>query len=626
MEDSNGSKPFMVTSSLSFQVTTPSFYNQPKKFASVAPPRPKGQSTQSQSPTFSSSFASIATVGRVGEIPPPPSSISDDFPPPPPPLDAELPAPPPECQLSPPASEAPPPAFPPPPPVAEDLPLPAPPEDVSFVPSDSSPAPPPPPPPPPPAPPLPEPGTSLQKSLEKQTSFDRQLDSLTDMLSEMETRKPFNPKVSSHLSSVPTPKPPAPPPTAPKPSLSFLPPPELQDRPPPAPWAEELRARTTLRQGGTSTASPPASGPPLGKGPAAAPKTTFTPSQPASNFSPRPGNSVSSAAPQGVNLAPKVTSHISFPPPPAAPPGPPPPPASVPAPAPAVSNAKASLSVNQEKTSPAPASPQPKPAPSPTSTASPYGSAKASPTPPKAAQPKAPGAGAPPGGVPLSMREVEELERMTKDFIKDMDNRAPVITSAPTEVCGKCGEALSRSQPAVRAMDKLFHSHCFCCMTCHRPLQGMQFYDRDGTPECEECYVNSLAVCSRCGERITDRVLKAVGQCFHAHCFRCTACSCTLEGSPFITDDNNNPYCVTDYHRRFSPLCVSCNEPIVPDPGSEETLRVVALEKNFHLKCYRCEDCARPLSIEADADGCYPLDGKILCMKCHTKRAKQAMK
>lgn len=60
-----------------------------------------------------------------------------------------------------------------------------------------------------------------------------------------------------------------------------------------------------------------------------------------------------------------------------------------------------------------------------------------------------------------------------------------------TEVCGKCGEALSRSQPAVRAMDKLFHSHCFGCMTCQRPLQGMQFYDRDGAPECEECYVVS---------------------------------------------------------------------------------------------------------------------------------------
>lgn len=222
------------------------------------------------------------------------------------------------------------------------------------------------------------------------------------------------------------------------------------------------------------------------------------------------------------------------------------------------------------------------------------------------------------------MREVEELERMTKDFIKDMDTHAPVITSPPTEMCGKCGEALSRTQPAVRAMDKLFHSTCFCCMSCQRPLQGMQFYDRDGSPQCEDCYMSSLAVCSRCGERITDRVLKAVGQCFHAQCFRCSTCSCILEGAPFITDDNNNPYCVQDYHRRFSPLCVSCNEPIIPAPGSEETVRVVALDKNFHLKCYRCEDCTRPLSIEADENGCYPLDGRILCMKCHTQRAKRA--
>lgn len=59
------------------------------------------------------------------------------------------------------------------------------------------------------------------------------------------------------------------------------------------------------------------------------------------------------------------------------------------------------------------------------------------------------------------------------------------------EVCGKCGEALSRTQPAVRAMNKLFHSACFCCMSCHRPLQGMQFYDRDGSPECEDCYMVS---------------------------------------------------------------------------------------------------------------------------------------
>lgn len=48
-------------------------------------------------------------------------------------------------------------------------------------------------------------------------------------------------------------------------------------------------------------------------------------------------------------------------------------------------------------------------------------------------QPSPPGPVAiPGGGVPLNMREVEELERMTKDFIKDMDTHAPVITSHPT--------------------------------------------------------------------------------------------------------------------------------------------------------------------------------------------------
>lgn len=85
-----------------------------------------------------------------------PSSFLSDFPPPPPPpLDDDLPAPPPECHITPSASDAPPPAFPAPPPVADDLPLPAPPEDSACPPSCPSP------PPPPPPPPLPPTGTSI---------------------------------------------------------------------------------------------------------------------------------------------------------------------------------------------------------------------------------------------------------------------------------------------------------------------------------------------------------------------------------------------------------------------------------------------------------------------------------
>ncbi len=51
----------------------------------------------------------------------------------------------------------------------------------------------------------------------------------------------FYQQLPSQYPAAPAPKPSAPP-TAPKPALSFLPPPEMGDRPPPAPWAEELKA------------------------------------------------------------------------------------------------------------------------------------------------------------------------------------------------------------------------------------------------------------------------------------------------------------------------------------------------------------------------------------------------
>lgn len=74
MEDPSGNKPYMVTSSLNFKVTAPSFYNQPKKFASVAPPRPKSQTPPSgPSPTP----VGTAVIGRVGDLPPPPPTLSD---------------------------------------------------------------------------------------------------------------------------------------------------------------------------------------------------------------------------------------------------------------------------------------------------------------------------------------------------------------------------------------------------------------------------------------------------------------------------------------------------------------------------------------------------------------------
>ncbi|GFN96401.1 lipoma-preferred partner-like protein [Plakobranchus ocellatus] len=58
----------------------------------------------------------------------------------------------------------------------------------------------------------------------------------------------------------------------------------------------------------------------------------------------------------------------------------------------------------------------------------------------------------------------------------------------------------------------------------------------------------------------------------------------------------------------------------MPDPGQEETVRIVAMDKSFHVDCYRCEDCKCQLSSEVEGRGCYPLDDHILCKNCNAKR------
>uniref|UniRef100_A0A8C0N7N3 Zyxin n=1 Tax=Canis lupus familiaris TaxID=9615 RepID=A0A8C0N7N3_CANLF len=222
---------------------------------------------------------------------------------------------------------------------------------------------------------------------------------------------------------------------------------------------------------------------------------------------------------------------------------------------------------------------------------------------------------------PLSLKEVQELEQLTQQLMHDMEHPQRQNV-AVNESCGRCHQPLARTQPAVRALGQLFHITCFTCHQCGQQLQGQQFYSLEGAPYCEGCYTDTLEKCNTCGQPITDRMLRATGKAYHPQCFTCVVCACPLEGTSFIVDQANRPHCVPDYHKQYAPRCSVCEGPIMPEPGREETVRVVALDKNFHMKCYKCEDCGKPLSIEADDNGCFPLDGHVLCRKCHTARAQ----
>ncbi|XP_045351940.1 zyxin [Leopardus geoffroyi] len=567
---------------ISVSVSAPAFYAPQKKFGPVVAPKPKVNPFRpgdSEPPPVAG--AQRAQMGRVGEIPPPPA---EDFPPPPPPIlgdgdDSEG------------ALGG---AFPPPPPPIEEPFPPAPLEEEIF---------------PSPPPPLEEEGgpeaaiPPPPQPREKVSSIDLEIDSLSSLLDDMTRNDPFKARVSSGY---------VPPPVA----TPYIP-----------------KSNTKPATGGTAPLPPwksPSSSQPLPQAQAQPLSQTQFHVQP--------------------QVKPQVQLHVQPQPQPQAqaqpqpvpfantqPRGPP-----APSPAPKFSPVASKFTPVASKFSPgAPGGPGSQPnqklgspeAPSSSSTGSPqspsftYAQQKEKPrvqekqhpvAPPAQSQNQVRSSGAP---GPLTLKEVEELEQLTQQLMQDMEHPQRQNV-AVNESCGRCHQPLARTQPAVRALGQLFHITCFTCHQCEQQLQGQQFYSLEGAPYCEGCYTDTLEKCNTCGQPITDRMLRATGKAYHPQCFTCVVCSCPLEGTSFIVDQANRPHCVPDYHKQYAPRCSVCEGPIMPEPGREETVRVVALDKNFHMKCYKCEDCGKPLSIEADDNGCFPLDGHVLCRKCHTARAQ----
>lgn len=74
---------------------------------------------------------------------------------------------------------------------------------------------------------------------------------------------------------------------------------------------------------------------------------------------------------------------------------------------------------------------------------------------------------------------------------------------------------------------------------------------------------------------------------FHLQVSSFCQCPCSLSNQNYLS-----------VFRKFAPRCSVCKEPIMPAPGQEETVRIVALDRDFHVHCYRCEVCGQcPLTL-----------------------------
>ncbi|CAF1223435.1 unnamed protein product [Rotaria sordida] len=213
----------------------------------------------------------------------------------------------------------------------------------------------------------------------------------------------------------------------------------------------------------------------------------------------------------------------------------------------------------------------------------------------------------------LIKKEQSEVDHLTSLLMKSMNS-----SNQPNffGMCARCNDEIVGEENGLIAMDRMYHVPCFTCTMCGCRLRGMHFYSMENKPYCESCYVNSLEKCVACALPITDRILRATGKPYHAQCFSCMTCQKSLDGIPFTVDATMQIHCIDCFHEKFAPRCYVCHRPILPQPGQEETIRIIAFDRSYHIDCYRCENCNIQFTTE---EGCYPIDDHVLCLQCNRK-------
>ncbi|XP_045659168.1 actin-binding LIM protein 1 isoform X10 [Ursus americanus] len=195
----------------------------------------------------------------------------------------------------------------------------------------------------------------------------------------------------------------------------------------------------------------------------------------------------------------------------------------------------------------------------------------------------------------------------------------------PVIHCHKCGEPCKGE--VLRVQTKHFHIKCFTCKVCGCDLAQGGFFIKNGEYLCTLDYQRMYGTrCHGCGEFVEGEVVTALGKTYHPNCFACTICK-----RPFPPGDR-----VTFNGRDC--LCQLCAQPMSSGPkeascssncaGCGRDIKngqaLLALDKQWHLGCFKCKSCGKVLTGEYISKDGAPYCEKdyqglfgVKCEACH---------
>ncbi|KAG7517613.1 actin-binding LIM 3 isoform X9 [Solea senegalensis] len=167
--------------------------------------------------------------------------------------------------------------------------------------------------------------------------------------------------------------------------------------------------------------------------------------------------------------------------------------------------------------------------------------------------------------------------------------------------CQRCRDACKGE--VVRVQDTHFHVKCFTCTVCNCDLAQSGFFHKKGEYICTADYQRLYGTrCDRCDSFITGEVVSALGRTYHPKCFVCSVCSKPFPIGDRVTFSGKDCVCQQCSHK-----LVKSNEPIkIHGPshcagcGAEikQGQSLLALEKQWHVSCFRCRTCNMVLTGE----------------------------